>query len=194
MTTKSILHQYLQEHREALLWKLDGLDERQMRTPMTPTGTNLLGLVKHMAGVEQGYFGLVFGRDHPIAMPWAEDDAEPNADMWATAEETSEEIVAMYRAVWQFADETITMLDLDAPGRVPWWGTHGEVTLGRMLIHVTSDLARHTGHADIIRELIDGTAGLLPQALNLPASDAAWWNDYRERLRTVAEEAGHPSR
>ncbi|QOR72433.1 DinB family protein [Ruania alkalisoli] len=193
MTPHAALHRYLQSHREALLWKLDGLDERQVRWPMTPTGTNLLGLVKHMAGVEQTYFGTVFGREHPIPTPWLDDDAEPNADMWATSAESRESIVTLYRSVWTFADDTIGSLPLDAPGRVPWWGDRADVTLAQILVHVSCELARHTGHADIVRELLDGTAGLRPQALNLPDAGDTWWIDYREKLRTVAEAAGHPT-
>ncbi|SEE10175.1 Protein of unknown function [Ruania alba] len=184
---RATLHRYLQAHREALLWKLDGLDERQVRWPVTPTGTNLLGLVKHMASVEQGYFGEVFGREMPIPMPWSDEDAEPNADMWATVDESRESIVDMYRQVWVFADETITSRDLDAPGDVPWWGER--VTLGEILVHVIAELARHAGHADIARETLDGEAGLRPTVSNLPDVEDSWWPDYRARLETVAEQA-----
>jgi len=83
---KADLHRYLQDAREALLWKLDGLSEYDIRRPLVPTGTNLLGLVKHVASVEFGYFGDCFGRPFDEPMPWLEDDAEPNADMWATAD------------------------------------------------------------------------------------------------------------
>lgn len=62
---KSVLHRYLQNSREALLWKLEGLDERQPRLPRTPTGTSLLGIVKHMVNVEIGYFSDRFGRAWP---------------------------------------------------------------------------------------------------------------------------------
>ena len=67
-----------------MLWKLDGLSEYDIRRPLTPTGTNLLGLVKHLASVELGYFGEVFGRPSDIPLPWFEENAEPNADLWAT--------------------------------------------------------------------------------------------------------------
>src|SRR4029453_670668 len=85
---KADLHRYLQAGREALLWKLDGLSEYDIRRPMVPTGTNLLGIVKHVAGVEAGYLGDTFGRPFEEPLPWLDDDAEPNADMWATAEES----------------------------------------------------------------------------------------------------------
>ena len=117
---KADLRRYLQNGREALLWKLDGLSEYDVRRPMVPTGTNLLGIVKHVAGVEAGYFGDTFGRPFEEPLPWLDDDAEPNADMWATAEETREQIVGLYHRVWTHSDATIEALPLDAIGRVPW--------------------------------------------------------------------------
>jgi uncharacterized damage-inducible protein DinB len=187
---KADLHRYLQEGREALLWKLDGLSEYDIRRPMTPTGTNLLGLVKHMAAVELGYFGECFGRPSDEPQPWEAPDAEPNADMWATAEESRDDIIAFYRRVWAHADATIEALGLDAIGRVPWWATgRNEVTLHRLLVHVSTETHRHAGHADIVRELIDGAAGLRDGNSNLPAMDEVWWAGYRERLETVAREA-----
>ncbi|GGQ16516.1 DinB family protein [Streptosporangium pseudovulgare] len=188
---KSDLHRYLKVSREALLWKLDGLPEYDIRRPMTPTGTNLLGLVKHVAGTEAGYFGDVFGRPFPEPLPWMEEDAEANADMWATAEESREEIVALYRRVWAHSDATIEALELDAAGRVPWWPDgRNEVTLHRILIHMIAETDRHAGHADIVRELIDGAAGLRQDGSNLPPGDRSWWEDYRARLEHVAQEAG----
>ena len=68
------------------MWKLEGLSEYDSRRPMTPTGTNLLGLVKHVASVELGYFGETFGRPFDEPLPWSV-GAEANADMWATADE-----------------------------------------------------------------------------------------------------------
>jgi hypothetical protein len=188
---KSDLHRYLRGAREALLWKLDGLSEYDVRRPLTPTGTNLLGLVKHAAGVELGYFGLAFGRPFAEPLPWSEDDAEPNADMWATAEESREDVVGLYRRAWAHADATIEALELDAVGRVPWWPEgRNEVTLHRLLVHVNTDLHRHAGHADIVRELVDGAAGLQAGNDNLPPGDRAWWEEYRARLERVAREAG----
>ena len=87
---KADLHHYLQVGRDALVWKLDGLSEYEIRRPTTPTGTNLLGIVKHVASVEAGYLGEIFGRTFPDPLPWFDEGAEPNADMWATAEESRE--------------------------------------------------------------------------------------------------------
>ncbi len=186
---KADLHRYLQAAREALLWKLDGLCEYDIRRPMTPTGTNLLGLVKHLAGVELWYFGDAFGRP-PSQRPWSEDDARNNADFWATAEESRDQITGMYRRAWAHADETIQTLRLDAAGQVPWWPPdRQEVTLHQILVHVIAETNRHAGHADIIRELIDGAAGLRPGNDNLRTADPSWWENYRSQLERVARKA-----
>ena len=104
---KADLQRYLQIAREALLWKLDGLSEYDVRRPMVPTGTNLFGLVKHVASVEAGYFGDTFGRPFDEPLPWLDEDAEPNADMWATADESREQIIGLYHRVWAHSDTTI---------------------------------------------------------------------------------------
>ena len=187
---KADLHRYLRTAREAVLWKLEGLSHHDVRRPLTPTGTNLLGLVKHLAGVEVGYFGDTFGRPFPEPLPWAGSEDEPNVDMWATADESREDIVALYRRACAHSDETIDALDLDAPGTVPWWPADREaITLHLVLVHVIAETNRHAGHADIVRELIDGTAGLRRDTDNLAPVDAAWWQDYRAKLERVAREA-----
>ena len=187
---KADLQRYLQAAREALLWKLDGLSEYDIRRPLTPTGTNLLGLVKHVASVELGYFGETFGRPSGEPLPWLEEDAEPNADMWATADEPREEIVRLYHRSWAHADATIDALPLDALGQVPWWPAgQNEVTLHRVLVHMTAETHRHAGHADIVRELIDGAVGMRKDNDNMPPVDQAWWEDYRDRLERAAQQA-----
>ncbi|MEZ7127812.1 DinB family protein [Nonomuraea sp. AD125B] len=194
MTTsdpKADLHHYLRSAREALLWKLDGLSEYDVRRPLTPTGTNLLGLVKHLAGVEYGYFGDTFGRPPAEQPPGFEEGAEPNADLWATPEESREELVALYRRAWAHADATIEELPLDAVGRVPWWPPGRDaVSLHRVLVHVIAETNRHAGHADIVRELIDGAAGLRRDNDNLPGEDESWWADHHKRVEQAAREAG----
>jgi hypothetical protein len=185
------LHRYLRQAREALLWKLDGLSEYDVRRPLVPTGTNLLGLIKHVASVAAGYFGDTFGRPFPEALPWLDDDAEPNADMYATVDESREDIVGLYQRAWAHADATIDELALDAVGHVPWWAPERrEVTLHRILLHMTSETARHAGHADIVRELIDGAIGLRTDNDNLPPVDRAWWEQYLARVEDTARRAG----
>jgi uncharacterized damage-inducible protein DinB len=187
---KTDLQRYLQRGRDALLWKLEGLSEYDVRRPMVPTGTNLLGLVKHVASVEAGYFGETFGRPFEEPMPWFDEGAEPNADMWATADESRDQIIGLYRRVWAHSDATIGALALDATGHVPWWGENSEVTLHRILVHMIAETDRHAGHADIVRELIDGAAGLRRDNDNMAPGDQAWWEGYRDRLERVAREAG----
>jgi uncharacterized damage-inducible protein DinB len=188
---KADLRRYLQAAREALLWKLDGLSEYDIRRPLTPTGTNLLGLIKHVASVELGYLGATFGRPSDEPQPWFEDDAEPNADMWATTGESREQIVGLYHRAWAHSDATIDALALDAPGHVPHWPEdRSEVTLHQILVHMIAETHRHAGHADIVRELIDGAAGLRAGNDNMPVDDQAWWDNYRSRLERVAQEAG----
>lgn len=187
---KANLHEYLQTAREALLWKLEGLSEYDVRRPLTPTGTNLLGLVKHVASVEFGYFGDTFDRPSAEPLPWMEEDAEPNADMWATPEQSREQIIGLYHRAWAHADATIDSLAIDAIGRVPWWPDgRNEVTLHRILVHMTTETYRHAGHADIVRELIDGAAGLREGNDNMAPGDQAWWEGYRDQLERVAKEA-----
>ncbi|MFD9858834.1 DinB family protein [Streptomyces alboflavus] len=190
---KTDLLRYLQDAREAVLWKLDGLSEYDVRRPLTPTGTNLLGLVKHLASVELGYFGDTFGRpyfDKERPTWWYTEDAEANADMWATAAESRDQIVGLYRRAWAHSDTTIETLALDAVGRVPWWPEERRaVTLHHVLVRMTAETHRHAGHADIVRELIDGSVGRLQGKEDLPAGDVAWWEGYRRRLERVAREA-----
>jgi uncharacterized damage-inducible protein DinB len=188
---KADLHRYLQTGRDALLWKLDGLSEYDVRRPLVPTGTNLLGLVKHVASVEIGYFGETFGRPSSEPLPWFADDAEDNADMWATPEESREDIIGLYHRAWAHSDATIEALPLDAIGRVPHWPEdRREVTLHRILVHMIAETHRHAGHADLVRELIDGSVGLRKDNDNMPPGDVAWWEQFRDRLERAAREAG----
>ena len=185
---KADLRRYLQDARDALLWKLEGLSEYDIRRPLVVTGTNLLGLVKHQAGVEMGYFGDTFGRPCPDQLPW--DESDPNSDMFAAPDESREFITGLYRRAWGHADETIEMLPLDAIGHVPWWpADRNEVTLHHILVRMATETSRHAGHADIVRELIDGAAGLAADRPNLPPGDQASWQAYRDRVERAAQEA-----
>ena len=145
-------------------------------------------MVKHVASVEAGYLGDCFGRPFPESLPWFADDAEPNADMWATADEAREQIVDLYRRVWEHSDATIAELTLDTVGRVPWWPEErAEVTLHLILLHMIAEIHRHAGHADIVRELIDGAVGHRQDNDNMADGDEAWWTEYRTRVQHVAE-------
>jgi uncharacterized damage-inducible protein DinB len=154
---KDFLHGRLQQIRTALVWKLDDLSEYDIRRPLTATGTNLLGLVKHMATLEAWYFGEVLGRPYPESLGrWQDADG---SDLWVTPEETREQIIDFYQGAWAHADATIEELPLDAPGHVPWW-SRPDVTLFTIVIHILQETTRHAGHADILREQLDGRTGI----------------------------------
>jgi len=190
MDPKETLHRYLRTQRASLLGKLDGLDEYAVRRPMTPTGTNLLGLVKHVASVELGYFTDVFGRPAGRDLPWLAEDAEPDADLWATAEESREEVVELHHHAAARADATIEELALDAPGEVPWWAPERRaVTLHLILVHMCVETARHAGHADILRESLDGATGSRPGDTNVTGRTVEEWSAHRARLEAAARAA-----
>lgn len=186
---KTVLHHYLQEARDALIWKLDGLGERDARLPRTPTGISLLGLLKHCLNVEAGYFGPTFGREFPAPgelVPTEAYDDDPQTDWYAREDETKEGLIDLYRRVWAFADQTIEQLPLDAPGRVPWWHPgRQDVTLQRIIVHVTYDVARHAGQADIMREQHDNAVGYQPGNDNVP--DEYDWTAYVAKLTDLAD-------
>ena len=189
---KADLRRYLQDAREALLWKLDSLSEYDIRRPLVPTGTNLLGLIKHLAFVELGYFGETFGRPPADQPAW--DESDPNADMFAAPEESRDFITGLYRRAWAHADGTIEALALNAIGHVPWWPAgRNEVTLHHILVRVATETSRHAGHADIIRELIDGSTGLTAERPNLPPGDKASWQAHHDRVARAAQEAARNS-
>ncbi|MFF3834418.1 DinB family protein [Streptomyces sp. NPDC002458] len=151
---KESLHASLDRHRDVVLWKLEGLDDEQLRRPMTPTGTNLLGLVKHLATVEYGWFCATFGRETEDF--WFDTSAD---DMTIAPDETTERILAFYARARAAADLSIAETDLDATG-TSWNGK--TVSMRWVLIHMIEDVLRHAGHMDIVRELIDGSVGSYP--------------------------------
>lgn len=182
---KDDLHRYLRRGREALLAKIDGLSPYDARRPMTPTGTNLLGLVKHVAAVQAEYLGGVFGRPFQGEMPGGGDD-----DLWVHEGETTAGVVAFFEHSSAHGDATIEALELDAPGLVPWWPEEVRHTsLSRVLVHLTAEVHRHAGHADILRETIDGVVGRTGPGSNIPDLDAAAWAAYCEKIETAARSA-----
>ncbi|TIC86754.1 DinB family protein [Nocardioides sp. GY 10113] len=189
---RAALLRYLRMTREALWWKLEGLDERQVRLPHTHTGTNLLGIVKHALNIEAGYFGPTFGRQWPTPgelVPFEQYVEDPQVDLYATEDETRDGLLDLAGRVAAFADEAIETLPLDTPGRVPWWPPErAEVTLHRIVLHVITDLSRHAGHADVIREQIDGSVGMTASGTNIP--DGVDWSAYRAKLTRIAEGFG----
>jgi hypothetical protein len=187
---KEYLHNDLREVRAVMLWKLDGLSEYDIRRPLTSTGTNLLGLVKHLSHTEARYFGRIFDRPFAERLPWWDDDAEFGSDKWVTPDETRAEIVDRYRAAGAHADATIDALDLDAPGYVPWW-PRPNVKLFNVIVHVLTDTNRHAGHADILREQIDGAVGTDPTSAARSDRGAAFWAAHRAKIENAALAARH---
>ncbi|GAA4664821.1 DinB family protein [Frondihabitans cladoniiphilus] len=191
MDLKTVLHDYLRVRRDDLLAKLDGLSEYDARRPLTPTGTNLLGLVKHVASTQLGYFGEVFDRPSPVTPVWLAEGAADDDDLWAPESESRASIVEFHRFSAEHSDATIDALDLDSPGVVPWWPVdRRDVTLGRILAHMIAETARHAGHADIVRELIDESIGNGRGDPNIPSRSAEEWAAYRARIERAARAAG----
>ena len=180
---KEELHRKLRASRAALLSRLDDLSEYDRRRPMTPTGTNLLGLVKHLAGLEYGYLGEAFGSPAPERLSWIEDGSIwEGADMWARPDESSEYIIGLYQRGCAHADGVISASGLETPGQVAHWPEdRRDTTLGVLLIRMVAETAQHAGHADIIRELIDGKGGPDRDAI-----DEAAWREYLARIQAAA--------
>ncbi len=187
---KDVLRRYLDIAHDAVLWKLDGLSEYDIRRPLTATGTNLLGVVKHLAAVELEYFGDVFDRPHGVRFPWDEGDGVVNGDMFATIDESRADILDMFATARATATATIAALELEADGHVPWWGEAGNpVTLHRIIVHMIAEIHRHLGQIDILREGLDGAAGYREGVDNLPEVAADYWPEYCQQLEQIAAEA-----
>ena len=183
---KAELHKYLQVTRGVMVAKLEGLSEYDVRRPITASGTNLLGLVKHLVGCEEVYLGTSFGRPPAFApLPWVADESVwENADMWVKPHESREYILDLYDQACRHSDATIEALDLDAPGSVPHWPEERRATtLGTLLVRMVDETAHHAGHADICREIIDGTG----QADAAEIGDAKHWADYVATIQQAAE-------
>ncbi|MDG4825311.1 DinB family protein [Asanoa sp. WMMD1127] len=183
---KDYLHHELRTLREALVWKLDGLSDYDVRRPLTVTGTNLLGLVKHKAYADARYLGEVFGRPFPGPVPLWNDPGAWQDEHWVAAHETRAGILALYAAVGAHTDATIDALPVDAPGHVPWW-PRPDVKLFNVMVHVLNETSRHAGHADILREQLDGRTGVTPAYAHVV--DAAAREAHCARIEAAAREA-----
>jgi len=183
---KDYLHSDLNYVRETMLWKLEGLSEYDIRRPLTSTGTNLLGLIKHLSTTEAWYFGDVF--DRPFPGHWRRwGTAGHLDDMWAVADESRAQIIHRYRQAWEHSDATIDALDIGAPGHVPWW-PRPNVKLFNILVHVLTETHRHAGHADILREQLDGIVGTDASRM-IMQRDPAFWEAHRSRIEQAAKAA-----
>lgn len=185
---KANLHTYLKHERAAVLAKLDGLPEHDVRRPLTATGTNLLGLVKHLGTWEARYLGEVFGRPFPEPLSRWDVEEDRLADLWVRADESREDVVDRYRRVWAHSDATVDALDLGSIGRVEWWGD-AEVPLFNVLVHVLAETSRHAGHADILREGLDGAVGTDAEAMAADGHDADFWARRNDEIEAAARAA-----
>jgi hypothetical protein len=154
---KETLLGFLGENRAVMEWKLEGVSEEDARRPMVDSGTTLLGLVKHLAWVERWWFEHNFaGKD--VDFPWSDDD--PDADFHIEDDETIADIVALYEEAVAESNGVIEVAELDELSAI---STRGERSLRWIMGHMIEETARHAGHADIVRELIDGKTGYLPK-------------------------------
>ena len=179
-----LLH-YLQESRDAALRGLDGLSEYDARRPLTPSGTNILGLVKHLIGIETSYLGDCVGRPAPVTLPWVDDGSIwAGADMWASADQTRGYLVGLYRTVWAHSDDSIAEVPLDTPLQVSWWPEERRATtFGHLLVRVVAETAQHAGHIDILRETMDGRGGRDHDSFG----DAEQWRAYVAAIQSAAD-------
>jgi len=151
---RDALTQQLDFHRATLLRKLEGLDDEPLRRPVTASGLSLLGLVKHLAETEQGWFLNIYGG---LCEPdLFSSDGDPDADFRVGPDETVDILVGQYLATSNRARAVVAAGGLDDVVTTPWGA---EVNLRAILLHMIQESARHNGHADIIREIIDGTTG-----------------------------------
>jgi len=188
---KDYLHDDLRDIREVMVAKLDGLSEYDIRRPLTATGTNLLGLIKHLSTWESRYLGEVFDRPFPEAIPRWDDAERWTDDHWATEDESRDEIIDLYRRVWAHGDETIRTLDIDAPGHVPWW-PRPNVKLFNVMVHRIAETNRHAGHADILREQLDGRTGDGADSARDRNGDQTYWDAFCSKIERAATAAASP--
>ena len=179
------LRQYLQQGRDALLRTLEQVPEYDARRPLTPSGTNLLGLVKHLVGVERGYLGACVGRAPDFTLPWEDDGSVwDGADMWARPEESRDDLLGLYRRVWRSSDASIAAVPFDAEATVSWWEEdRRHPTFGSLVVRVVAETAQHAGHAEILREGLDGRGGRDHDAVG--GEDV--WRRYVASIQRAAE-------
>lgn len=184
---RSVLQRYLDRAHRAVFGALEGLGEYDLRRPLTPTGSNLLGITKHLATVEHGYLVQLPGRasEADALITWNDDESMlANADLWVEHSMTSAAVVDLYRAVGAAAAKTLEELPLDTAVTVPWWSPQSRnTTLGLLAVHVIAETSQHAGHLDILREQIDGSTATATHG----DRDEQWWNGYVAKIAAEAE-------
>ncbi|GAA3540123.1 hypothetical protein AFL01nite_29550 [Aeromicrobium flavum] len=184
MNGRSDLVLYLRRSREAVWRAVDGVDEYDARRPLTPSGTNLLGLVKHLATVEYGYVARCSGFAGDLDLPWDDEDDEVNADLWLTPDQSARSIINLHVAVAAHTERAAAALPPDAPATVPWW-REPETTFDRLLVHLVAETAQHAGHLEILREQLDGQGDAWDA--DRSERDASWWAAQVGRIEAAAE-------
>ncbi|MCD9155433.1 DinB family protein [Aeromicrobium duanguangcaii] len=176
--------EYLRRNRRAVLRAVHGVPEYDARRPLTRSGTNLLGVVKHLALVELEYVSDCAGFPCDLGSPWKEADEAINGDLWLTADESAESVIALYVAAGEHTERAAATLPIDSPATVPWW-SKGDTTFDRLLVHLVSETAQHAGHLDILREGIDGQGDTWDETRTY--RDDAWWSALLSRIAAAAE-------
>jgi len=186
--SKELLREYLNDARNAVIYKAQGLSDHLARKPLTPTGTHVLGVVHHLAITEYGYFGQCLGRE--INNPYVQelmDSDDPQADFLPPAHFTAGDIIDFYQQAVAFCEQSIASLPLDAPAEVPWWIRRRHTTLEQLMIHMIAETSRHAGHLDIVREQLDGFTGLRPEAPNLPPYSTTQWEQQYTKINQLSQ-------
>ena len=144
---------FLDLQRGVMLRKVAGLDDESLRRSMTPSGLTLLGMLQHLAYVERWWFRAVFAGED-VSFPWTDDD--PDADWRAEPDESVESIAALYLKECARAREIVAAASFDD---ICTTSQGDNITLRWIVTHMIEETARHLGHADIMREAIDGATG-----------------------------------
>ncbi|NAZ85776.1 DinB family protein [Kineococcus indalonis] len=157
---KRILVAALEEQRQAVLWRLEGLDDERLRRPVVGSGASLLGLVKHLASLEYVWLGRVFERpsDEVPAEALAQD---PQAEWRVHPWETAGGVLSYYERARAASDAVVAGLKLTDRGTAPGGDA---VSLRWVLVHLVGLTAGHAGRADLAREQLDGRTGERPAA------------------------------
>lgn len=142
----------LEYQQDTLPLKIAGLSDVQLRQALVPSGTTLLGIIKHQAYVHRWWFRYVFAGEE-VMFPWSESD--PDADWRIEPDDTTEQILALYQEEVGLSRTIIAAASFDDPAR----NSERGFTLRRIMLHMIQEIARHAGHIDILAELIDGRTG-----------------------------------
>ncbi len=189
MDVKSRLVRRVQRELESMVSKAEGISEYDARRPLVPSGSNILGILQHTSAVVLGYMTECFGQDAGWELPFFAPGAEDGADMWVAVDVPREHVLGLGRHTVRRVGDIGELLNLDSPGRVPWWKPeNADVTFGELLVHVLAETSRHAGHVDILRELVDGSIGAFPGDPNVPALQDDDWVSHRARIEAIARQ------